>query len=107
MLRSIKKLANIIPAIMFHHERFNGGGYPQSLSGEDIPLMARVLCLADAFDAMTSDRPYRKKMNLKEAFFQVEVCSEKQFDPMVAKVFTDFALEIEDLHNSFFSSRDI
>ncbi|MBU0899915.1 HD-GYP domain-containing protein [bacterium] len=107
ILRSIKKLANIIPAIMFHHERFSGGGYPQGLSGEDIPLMARVLCLADAFDAMVSDRPYRKKMSLKEAFSQVEVCSGKQFDPTIAKVFTNFALEVEDLHNSFFSSRDI
>lgn len=100
IIKSIKKLTDVVPAVIAHHEHFNGMGYPKGLKGKNIPLIGRILSIADAFDAITSNRPYRKKMNLKEALYQVKIGSEKQFDPMIADIFIHFHIEVKELHNS-------
>ncbi|MGH7324195.1 MAG: HD domain-containing phosphohydrolase [Candidatus Rokuibacteriota bacterium] len=74
-------------AVRHHHERFDGLGYPDGLVGEDIPLIARVVTTADAFDAMTSDRPYRKALPFETAIAEIERGSSTQFDPAAAEAF--------------------
>jgi len=67
------------------HERFDGGGYPDGLPGEDIPLEARIVSCCDAFSAMTTDRSYRKARSAREALEELERCAGAQFDPVVAE----------------------
>ncbi len=83
ILRPITFLSDILPAIYHHHERFDGKGYPDGLAGEAIPLWARILQVADTYDAMTSDRPYRKGLSKEEATQEIIRCSGEQFDPGV------------------------
>jgi hypothetical protein len=73
--------------IRHHHERWDGGGYPDGISGEDIPIGSRIICVADAFDAMTSDRPYRRAMSAEAAIEEVRRSSGTQFDPRVVQAF--------------------
>jgi hypothetical protein len=73
--------------IRHHHERWDGGGYPDGLSGTDIPIGARIICVADAFDAMTSDRPYRRAMSAEAAIEEVRRNAGRQFDPNVVAAF--------------------
>ncbi|GAM09474.1 putative protein [Geobacter sp. OR-1] len=87
ILSNIKALRNVIPSVMAHHERFDGNGYPDRLSGEDIPMFARIIAVADTFDAMTTDRPYRKALTPAEAFAELLRCSGTQFDPDVVAKF--------------------
>lgn len=91
MLSSLKFLGSGIPAIRHHHERYDGRGYPDGLKGKDIPLLARILSCADSFDAMTSDRAYRPRKDIKEALLDIKANREKQFDPEVADIFIDIA----------------
>ena len=77
----------ITSAVRHHHERWDGSGYPQGLGGDESPLIARILGLADAFDAMTSDRPYRKGFSMDRAVGVVRDCAGTQFDPGLAKAF--------------------
>jgi putative nucleotidyltransferase with HDIG domain len=79
----------ITPIVRHHHERWDGDGYPAGLKGEEIPLLARVLTVADAFEAMTSDRPYRSARSLEEGLAELARCSGSQFDPRVVQVFED------------------
>ncbi|HEY0380367.1 MAG TPA: HD-GYP domain-containing protein [Pyrinomonadaceae bacterium] len=72
-----------------HHERWDGAGYPHKLGGEDIPLMARIVQVADTYDAMVSDRPYRKALSHEEAARELRRCEGKQFDPRVIGAFLD------------------
>ena len=72
---------------MHHHERYDGSGYPKGLKGEEIPLGARILSIADAYEAMVSDRPYRKALSLKKAKQELLKGSGTQFDPEIVKVF--------------------
>lgn len=81
------ELVSVAEYILSHHERWDGEGYPQGLKGEEIPLLARVLAVADAFDAMTSDRKYRKAMDRKKAISEIKKNSGTQFDPEVVSVF--------------------
>jgi len=84
-----------LPAVLYHHERWDGAGYPTGKAGEEIPLEARVLAVADAFDAMTSDRPYRRALSRAEALAEVERCAGTQFDPQIARVFLELFEEAE------------
>ena len=78
-----------LPYVLYHHERWDGNGYPTGKAGEEIPVEARVLAVADAFDAMTSDRPYRRALTRGEALAEVERCAGTQFDPRIARVFLE------------------
>ncbi len=80
-------LRPILPIVRSHHERWDGKGYPDGLGGEAIHPLARVVALADAFDAMTSDRPYRKGMAAEVAFAEIEKMAGRQFDPVFAAAF--------------------
>lgn len=81
---SLKLIAELV---LHHHERYDGQGYPSNLSGEDIPIGARILCVADAYDAMTNDRPYRKAISKKEALLELRRCAGTQFDKNIVEVF--------------------
>ena len=82
-----RQLAPCIAGILYHHERYDGGGYPKGLKGEDIPLEARILAIADAFAAMTSDRSYAKALSCEEALEEIKRGAGKQFDPRLVEVF--------------------
>jgi len=86
-------LEDIARIARHHHERYDGKGYPDGLSGENIPFESRILSIADAFDAMTTDRPYKKSMTLQEAIVEIERHSGTQFDPYLAKRFVEFLKE--------------
>lgn len=90
-------LEDIAEITKYHHERFDGRGYPEGLRADEIPLESRLLCVVDAFDAMTTDRPYKKGMNLEEAIAEVERCGGSQFDPYLAKSFVDMLREKPEL----------
>ncbi len=87
ILERIEELAPLIPAVAYHHERFDGKGYPFGLKGRDIPEIARIMAVADAFDAMTSDRPYRKAMPFEKAISILIENRGTQFDPDVVDDF--------------------
>ena len=87
ILADIKQIKDILPGVLHHHERYDGKGYPAGLCGEEIPLMGRILCLADCFDAMTSNRTYRKALPLEVALTEIRRCSGTQFDPGLAEAF--------------------
>jgi len=76
----------ILKLVRNHHEHFDGSGYPDGLAGEKIPLGARILAVADAFEAMTSERPYRKALSPEAAFAEIERCKGTQFDPEIADI---------------------
>jgi HD-GYP domain-containing protein (c-di-GMP phosphodiesterase class II) len=79
--------------VRYHHERYDGHGYPEGKKGKSIPLGARIICVADAFDAMVSDRPYRKGMETGEAIEELKRCSLTQFDPGVVAVMIEILQE--------------
>ncbi len=87
IIGDIPALRSIIPAVLHHHERFDGKGYPNGLAGEAIPLEARILSVADASDAMSSNRPYRKKYERHEVLEELRKNAGTQFDPTIVKVF--------------------
>ena len=96
LLSSIKKLHDICPGVKYHHEKWNGKGYPEGLAGENIPFAARVIAIADTYDAMTSTRSYRKALSHEIAIEEIEKCAGTQFDPNLAKKF----IEIENIIKS-------
>jgi putative nucleotidyltransferase with HDIG domain len=87
ILNSIEFLKNVCEIIKHHHERYDGRGYPDALAADEIPLGSRIICVADSFDAITSNRPYRKPMTFQEAVDEVVNCSGSQFDPKVVEAF--------------------
>ena len=95
MLLRMAALREAIPYVLYHHERWDGHGYPSGMAGEEIPIEARVLAVADAFDAMTSDRPYRRALSRTEALAEVERCAGTQFDPEIARLFLELFAEAE------------
>jgi putative nucleotidyltransferase with HDIG domain len=94
ILETIPDLHSVIPIVRSHHERWDGRGYPDGLLGEAIPSLARIVAVADAFDAMTSDRPYRKGMPADIAFAEVRKQSGLQFDPKCAEAFLAIRLRL-------------
>ena len=78
-----------IPIIKFHHERFDGNGYPAKLKGEEIPLLVRIVTVADTFDAMTSKRPYRDALPIDKVIYEFNKNKGTQFDPEITDVFLD------------------
>lgn len=86
ILDPIKDLRGALLGVKYHHERFDGRGYPEGLKGEEIPLLATIICVADAFDAMTTDRPYRRLMAKEDAIAELERCSGTQFHPKIAGI---------------------
>jgi HD-GYP domain-containing protein (c-di-GMP phosphodiesterase class II) len=81
--------------VLHHHERWDGRGYPDRLSGEEIPLGSRILFVADAYDAMTSDRVYRSKLSHEDAIAELERCAGAQFDPSVVQIFLEGLEQVE------------
>ena len=90
----VKPVVNekVVEMIEHHHDHYDGGGLHQVVAGDDIPLAARILAVADAFDAMTSDRPYRSAMSTKEALDEIKRCTDTQFDPGVIAAFLKTAM---------------
>jgi HD-GYP domain-containing protein (c-di-GMP phosphodiesterase class II) len=89
IIRPIQFLHSVIPFILYHHERWDGKGYPNGLKGQEIPLGARIIAIADVFQALISHRPYRKQaFSKKEAIAIIESASGTQFDPSIVKVFS-------------------
>ena len=80
---------NIVPIVKYHHERYDGNGYPEKLSGENIPFFARIAAVADTFDAMTSRRTYRDALDLDIVKEEIRKCKGSQFDPQIADIFLD------------------
>jgi HD-GYP domain-containing protein (c-di-GMP phosphodiesterase class II) len=89
LVRPLPRARQALPYVLFHHERWDGGGYPSGLHGRSIPLEARLLAVADAFDAMTSSRPYRPALPLDRALVEIGSCAGAQFDPTVAEAFLE------------------
>lgn len=93
ILSPVRQMRDLLPGVLYHHERFDGRGYPEGLSGDDIPLLGRIICLADCFDAMTTNRTYRAALPLHAAIAEVRRCAGTQFDPHLAALFLDLDLE--------------
>ena len=89
IMQHVEKLKYVIPGMKYHHERFDGKGYPEGLKDVEIPLIARIISVADTFDAMTSDRPYRKGLSDEAAISELMKFSAIQFDPDVVKAFIE------------------
>lgn len=87
IISNIKSLKDMTDMVLYHHERYDGTGYPKGLKGEKIPYLARVLVVIDSFDAMTTSRPYNIKKSYKEGINELKRCSGTQFDPKVVEVF--------------------
>lgn len=93
ILASLDFLQETVPLILFHHERYAGGGYPSGVSGAAIPLGARIISVADSFNAMVSDRPYRRAMSVEVAVRELKDNSGTQFDPVVVEAFVKVLAE--------------
>jgi HD-GYP domain-containing protein (c-di-GMP phosphodiesterase class II) len=87
ILEHIRQLREIVPGVKYHHEQVNGKGYPDGLRGEEIPILAKIVAVADTYDAMTTDRPYRKAMEKETAIEELKRCSGTQFDKEVVEAF--------------------
>ena len=87
ILKHVPSLSNLLPHIVHHHERFDGTGYPDGIRGVEIPLESRILAIADSYDAMTSLRPYRPPLQLRDAITELRQCAGTQFDPELVMAF--------------------
>ena len=89
LINSMNKFNDIVPIIMYHHEKFDGTGYPSNLKGEEIPYLARILTIVDSFDAMTSKRPYNRRKDYPQAIDELKKCSGTHFDKVLVDKFID------------------
>lgn len=107
IIKSVESLKEVAPLILYHHERYDGTGYPHNLKGREIPFLARVLTVVDSFDAMTSHRPYNRRRTYEEAVEELEKCSGTQFDPEIAKAFIQVIQEGKFNINSKISTNEV
>lgn len=98
ILRSADKYSKLAEYALTHHERWDGNGYPNGLKGEDIPLFSRIICISDAFEAMTADRPYRKALSQNVAVEELYRCAGSQFDAALVEIFVKEIIQ-EDTKN--------
>jgi HD-GYP domain-containing protein (c-di-GMP phosphodiesterase class II) len=94
ILKAVGSFRALVPAVYYHHERFDGRGYPDGIKGDDIPIQARIISVADSFDAMTSNRAYRNAFPADEALREIERNKGTQFDPRVADAFVSCTQDI-------------
>jgi diguanylate cyclase (GGDEF)-like protein/putative nucleotidyltransferase with HDIG domain len=87
ILKHVEGLRDCLAGVQYHHERYDGSGYPEGLKGENIPLDARILAVCDAYDALTSERPYHKRFTRERALEELKRCAGTQFDPRIVKIF--------------------
>jgi HD-GYP domain-containing protein (c-di-GMP phosphodiesterase class II) len=92
ILRDVRQIGDLLPGVQHHHERVDGRGYPAGLAGDAIPLLGRIICLADCFDAMTTSRTYRTSLPLPAAMAEIRRCSGTQFDAELAELFLQLDL---------------
>ncbi len=97
ILQNIPHLEQVSTAILQHHEHFSGNGYPSGLSGQDISPLAKVLAISDAYDAMTSVRPYRPALTIDQTYDELQRCAGTQFDPEIVKVFCEAIPSLEEV----------
>ncbi|MEG0306756.1 MAG: diguanylate cyclase [Clostridium sp.] len=90
IINASSELWNVAKCVLTHHEKWDGSGYPLGIEGEDIPLMARIISISDAYDGMTQDRVYKKAMNKEQAIKEIKKFSGTQFDPSVVEIFLDY-----------------
>ena len=90
ILEPLTALEDVLPIVLYHHERFDGKGYEAGLGGTDIPLLARIICVADSYDAMRSDRPYRAGRSPDETLEEIALCTGSQFDPDAVEAFVEY-----------------
>ena len=104
ILRHFTLLENVTEGALYHHERYDGKGYAHGLKGEEIPLNARIIALADAFDAMTANRVYRKQLDLDFVLEEIKKCSGSQFDPNLVEIFLKLidnkTIDVEQIYNT-------
>jgi len=105
ILSSVNEFSEIAESVLSHQERWDGKGYPQGLKGEDIPIQSRIIAVADAFDAMTSDRTYRLGISEAEAVVEIRKCAGTQFDPDIARIFVEQVLP--NMANKFENVEDL
>ena len=89
ILGRVPNIDDVLPGVLYHHEKYDGRGYPEGLAGAEIPRLGRLLCVADSFDAMTSSRTYRVAMPIETALAEVRRCAGTQFDPEYARLFCE------------------
>jgi HD-GYP domain-containing protein (c-di-GMP phosphodiesterase class II) len=87
IMSGVAQLIDIIPGMKYHHERWTGGGYPESLKGDQIPMQARIVAVADTFDAMTTNRPYQKAMDIDYVVQKIRELAGTRYDPLVVEAF--------------------
>ena len=97
IVASSPDLIGVAEGVLSHHERWDGRGYPRGLKGEEIPLTARIITIVDAFDAMITNRAYRKRITEKEALAEIEANKGSQFDPELAQEFIAMMNEMKQL----------
>ncbi len=95
VIRRVAPLSSIAESILYHHERYDGKGYPANIKGRKIPFDSRIIAVADSFDAMTTTRPYRKSLSFNEAVREISNCAGTQFDPVVVKKFEEIIHELD------------
>ncbi len=100
LLRRVESLSHLVPLVLYHHERFDGKGYPEGLAGKKIPLGARILNVADSFETITSDRVYHKARSLQEGLDEIRRCSGGQFDPELVEAFEQVFPQVVELRQN-------